>query len=706
MRINKQECIEIGKERYPEWFNSFLSYTDEKQRMDYIFGELASNLYEHKVKECRVLDIGSGEGTLAEKMITGLRNKCESINYYGIEKLEEYVNSSTYRLQKLNVNIVEIKKGSFLEKKDLAMLPNNGDIIISSHVAYYSQNVTEFVNNLIGKSNKNSTLIFFHQSELSAVTQYRDKYKLLDIENSPSAKIESALKAAGFITKDLLYPSLIRFPNYVDVADILKDDEEVSLYFPSKIKYLLEFISHLPLECIKMQSEDSLLQYITDIRKFLINHDNNLIFWNVLQIATKQGYKEDADLKNKLEGLSIPDEYLTQKITGDSDTNDPKVDINILDRKLIKVSVGKLTPLEISCYEGNVEIFKRLLPQLAYSNVKTKQDRGFVGLNLAARNGHDEIVDRLLDLQDKFNINENLEGGFTALHLAAFNNHYNIVYNLLERGIGIEINKGDDAGATPLYLALSRGNKEIVSLLKERLENTRHLEDKHETNNDSKEKIDIADKDEAFIEIIKIKNMPFWKELPSSTSTSPDGYEQPEASVLLEIQTIELTLTKTMAEASSCIEGLLSRPYNSFYSSNAARNVNMVDTSYDQLLLDENNCNILAPTSNTVFSNKESELTMDNGLQKVFSLEQQADTRIINTSNDVHSDPKYTFESRYKDYNIFNQTNQFYSSADSKEVFEIENINEQNVTEIAGITEDALLGLCELSTDEFACPSM
>lgn len=437
-RVAEESYIKLKEERYEDWFRSFLANTDQKSRMAKIFSHLPGALYKkvsNEFIECKILDVGCGEGTLAGNITIGLRKSCSKIIYYGIDRLLNYTESVTKKLRALDTSFIDIRQGNFLNKTDLEKLPNNTDIILAAHVAYYADNVTQFVEHLVHKSTEESILVFFHQSNSSIMSAVRAKYSL-NTTISPEFKIKETLDYFGFNTITLWYPAVIRFPwDPRSLKESFYNNGTLIEGGPQEIKNLLEFVAHAPLEYLA--ATNNLSNFLNEISGLLEAQNNHLITWDILQIATK----------GKLPG--IPSIEAATKQTSNQIIN-PPIELSSVKTEMKELIIGEFTPIELACYEGNFKIFKELERQLADF---VSNGRPFLGLILASRNRHINIVVALLAQKEKFDLNvQTQEEGNTALHFAYHNGDKEIIKAL--ENAGADKGRKNKAGTSPSSMDL------------------------------------------------------------------------------------------------------------------------------------------------------------------------------------------------------------------------------------------------------------
>ena len=378
------------------------------------------------------------------------------MHYYGIDSEESYVKSTEDVLQELNITSTNIQHGDFLNTEDLAKLPNEADIILASHVAYYATNITDFVSDLIKKSKETTTLVFFHQSELSVISEFREDY-MLDGTVSPQQEIKESLESRGFKVLEFLYPAIITFPGSWFVENLIRNGALLKAephYFPEMklSRNLLEFIAHSPLE--RLEDRNELNDFVDIVANILKSQNDDLVFWDVMQIATKVENKNADKLKDSIEQNGVPSEVLGIESTL---TKAPKMDLEKASQ-MSKVSIGRLSPIELACYEGNLEVAKKLESQ-------SKLMRSFKGLIFASRNGHIEVIEWLLEKMAANNITINItsDEGHTALHMASYFNHPYIVKLLLASKI--DVHKKDNIERTAIFLAGAKCNARVIEIL-------------------------------------------------------------------------------------------------------------------------------------------------------------------------------------------------------------------------------------------------
>jgi ankyrin repeat protein len=133
------------------------------------------------------------------------------------------------------------------------------------------------------------------------------------------------------------------------------------------------------------------------------------------------------------------------------------------DIKIDQPNRDGFTPLYLACYYGHDPLAKFLIKSGA--NINRKLQYGQTYLHFACQNGHLNAVKILLENNANLNITLN---GFTPLDIAWTKGHTEIVKYLLDNGE--DVNKENQYLATPLYTACSKGQNDIVKLLVEKVE--------------------------------------------------------------------------------------------------------------------------------------------------------------------------------------------------------------------------------------------
>jgi ankyrin repeat protein len=122
-----------------------------------------------------------------------------------------------------------------------------------------------------------------------------------------------------------------------------------------------------------------------------------------------------------------------------------------------------VTPLCVSCFNGQLGSVTALLDAKADVNTATTTDTGATPLYIACQKGHSSIVEALLGQGADVN-QATTNDGATPLYKACQKGHVSIVEALLGRRA--DVNKATtDAGATPLWIACQKGHSSIVEAL-------------------------------------------------------------------------------------------------------------------------------------------------------------------------------------------------------------------------------------------------
>jgi ankyrin repeat protein len=360
----------------------------------------------------------------------------------------------------------EIIHGSFLNITELNLLPNNTNVILLSHAAYYTNDVTHLVNTLMSKASDNTLVVFFHQTHMSKISLLREKYKL-DTLPTPGEKIKLALEAQEVKITELHYPARIIFPDHINITDILTVDNKINKSFPKEIRNLLEFIIHAPLEYL--EDNDRLYEYINYINQNLKLQSNIFYFWDVMQVAIKKDVEYYYDVGKKEIVFAIEkvfESYSSKRAIIDTVSNQPSTlkYANDADNSYIQndESLEKCNKNELQATINSSNIGSNTITSLITQELNTK------GYNSTSQK---YIIDALpvyiapsSESLKQNMLNIDIYYGATFLQIAFFDRNQQVIEALIREGIDVNESLGDNL--SPIELATQQCSYENMMLLK------------------------------------------------------------------------------------------------------------------------------------------------------------------------------------------------------------------------------------------------
>lgn len=293
----KSESLPESKKHEPataEWFAEFESHTNQKECTQNVLVSFLSKFLKDK-ETVRVLDIGCARGLLSVNIIKGIGK--ERVSYSGIDSEASAIEEAQRLFKRENIQATCIQGNCFVEEGQ-QQLPDNADVVLLSHVAYYTPNLKEFAKTYVKKLGTDGIAIFIHDAPDSDINQLRTKYQASVSLNTANG-IEDALKDNGVHAYS--YQTLLQFPNTMHhLWDILKRvsyDRKTETHIPhfQEAKHLLEFVVQQPLE--SLQEKGLLGEYLDDVKGKLETQENCLHIRSRMHIVLSQDRSHECPQK-------------------------------------------------------------------------------------------------------------------------------------------------------------------------------------------------------------------------------------------------------------------------------------------------------------------------------------------------------------------------------------------------------------------------
>ncbi len=225
------------------------------------------------------LDLGCGEGGLTVLITENIKNifSESQINLCAIDK-------SSFLLEELRVKISEISKNNNISietrKADIFerihYLDIKFDIVMCSHVFYYSKDLKNDLINIKKLLKPEGILCIVHESERSDFKKLRKKYNTSKKLNKDFTEntMENILNGPEFNTVKYQAKACVKFPE--NAHKFLRVNNSV-IYDEKSIettKSLLEFVLHQPID--NLYDENVKNNFLDDVIELLLKQENCL----------------------------------------------------------------------------------------------------------------------------------------------------------------------------------------------------------------------------------------------------------------------------------------------------------------------------------------------------------------------------------------------------------------------------------------------
>jgi hypothetical protein len=345
---------ELRAARTSTWFETFLNYSDEKDRMGRFFRSFFDKLADKEVSfvskdgRIHVLDEGSGEGKLLRKFVKAIgyhyeyerddhgtaltdpnnpkkfivaskaqREEQPRVTVHGVEldpkfakrnqdKLSEITGKDAFKDFELQGNIVQ--GDCFNEEVVWNALKNttgtNGaNLILASNIGYYTpdKNQQNFIDLLKTKLNnkQNAIIIAMHEAKDAQTGSFCRKYgSVVDIDVVKN--IHNAAYGAGLDAIEIPLEAALRFPNMTSQIWLAIESAAAGLDVSGKdinpkdlqdARNLIEFVIQRPLE--SLHREGRVREYLDDLRTHLNAQNNQLIIKSTFQIIPSENMQQN-----------------------------------------------------------------------------------------------------------------------------------------------------------------------------------------------------------------------------------------------------------------------------------------------------------------------------------------------------------------------------------------------------------------------------
>lgn len=276
------------------WFVAFESRTNQKECTQNVLVSLLSEFFKDK-ETVRVLDIGCARGLLSLNIIKGIGK--ERVSYSGIDSEASAIEEAQRLFTRESIQATCIQ-GNCFEEEGQQQLPDNADVVLLSHVAYYTPDLNGFAKTYVGKLGTDGIAIFIHDAPDSDINQLRTKYQA-SVSLNTAAGIEDALTSSGVHAYS--YQTLLQFPNTMHhLWDTLKHvsyDKKTETHIPrfQEAKHLLEFVVQQSLE--SLQEKGLLGEYLDDVKGKLETQNNCLHIRSRMHIVLSQDHSYECPQK-------------------------------------------------------------------------------------------------------------------------------------------------------------------------------------------------------------------------------------------------------------------------------------------------------------------------------------------------------------------------------------------------------------------------
>lgn len=279
-----QENQEVVIQPTPQalWFEAFVRNTDQKSMTVGLLSGFLDQMYGDHKKPLSFMDVGCSKGRQGYDIISRLPKN--AFNYIGIDAEARDLEEAR-RLFQIGQIPAKFVLGNCFNEEDHNKL-GLADIVLISHVAYYTRDLRSFTKSYTNKINSNGLALFIHNVPESDTRQLRNKYGT-DLTLDVTAFLEMFLDNLGM--KAVTYRSHLHFPGNVAEYWGMLSQASFSTSFITEnqdlqdAKHLLEFIVQQPLEVL--QEKGLLDAYLTDVKEKLERQSNCLYLESRLQVV-------------------------------------------------------------------------------------------------------------------------------------------------------------------------------------------------------------------------------------------------------------------------------------------------------------------------------------------------------------------------------------------------------------------------------------
>ena len=308
-RCSAFDTEDFRKTRREITFPVFVNKTDEKNQTIKVLSTFLDNYLPGLINNisCSVVDLGVGSGDLSYKVANYIHGKCDNVNvsYYGIDKIESFVNLTRSKLSTLGfVNDTIIHGSCFSD--DIDRLAKNPVLLIASQVVFYLNQTyfNSFIERVVQKMGL--VAIVIAQANGSFLNKIGSIYDNSTKQVETEKRVEDAFQKHNLTLNHIkiLYSTVIHFLptiTYNQLMEIALADfnrlPSNSLEFQTRA--LLEFVAGTPLERLTCLDPSLLSNFIGDIYTHLTLNGGNIRFWNYMSITVPKDNMNQEAMQNE-----------------------------------------------------------------------------------------------------------------------------------------------------------------------------------------------------------------------------------------------------------------------------------------------------------------------------------------------------------------------------------------------------------------------
>ena len=290
------------------WFEAFLRNTNQKSMTVDLLSSFLGQVYGKEIKPLNFLDVGCSNGLQGFNILSRLTKN--TFNYQGIDSEARDLDEAR-RLFQINQIPSSFVSGDCFNEEIQEEL-GSADIVLVSHVAYYTKDLHRFISSYCAKLKENGLAIFVHNVRDSDTGSLREKYGA-DLTLDVTASIEILVNKLEM--KAVTYQSHLRFPeNMEEYWESLRKISLGEKFSPNckettEAKYLLEFVVQQPLETL--QKRGLLDEYLAEVKDKLTKQDNCIYLRSRMQIVNSPAGLEKEFLSQRDKAFNLLEQEIT-----------------------------------------------------------------------------------------------------------------------------------------------------------------------------------------------------------------------------------------------------------------------------------------------------------------------------------------------------------------------------------------------------------
>jgi len=165
--------------RSASWFLSFLRHTEEKQQTARLLKEL---LQPYQAQTSSILDLGCGDGSFSASVLAGFG---PTVAYTAIDAEKSLLDAAQKNIRHIGLGRSHFIHHHWLD--GLAQLEEKFDLILASHIGYYSEDIVHFMAEIKRHLAPNGSAILIHETKEAFPNRMRKRYQAPIITDVPES---------------------------------------------------------------------------------------------------------------------------------------------------------------------------------------------------------------------------------------------------------------------------------------------------------------------------------------------------------------------------------------------------------------------------------------------------------------------------------------------------------------------------------------